>query len=43
MKKTFEVLAFAFTSRSSAGSLPLNIQTIFTCATGATMIASIAG
>ena len=27
MKKTFEVLAFAFTSRSSAGSLPLNIQT----------------
>jgi L-cystine uptake protein TcyP (sodium:dicarboxylate symporter family) len=28
MKKTFEVLAFAFTSRSSAGSLPLNIQTL---------------
>ncbi|WP_181302105.1 L-cystine transporter [Staphylococcus pasteuri] len=27
MKKTFEVLVFAFTSRSSAGALPLNIQT----------------
>ena len=27
VKKTLEVLIFAFTSRSSAGSLPLNIQT----------------
>ncbi|MGM0750899.1 MAG: L-cystine transporter [Bacillota bacterium] len=27
MKKVFPVLAFAFTSRSSAGTLPLNIQT----------------
>lgn len=27
MKKTFEVMVFAFTSRSSAGALPLNIQT----------------
>ncbi|MBO1199313.1 L-cystine transporter [Staphylococcus simiae] len=27
MKKTLEVLIFAFTSRSSAGSLPLNVQT----------------
>ncbi|BGE83495.1 L-cystine transporter [Staphylococcus petrasii] len=27
VKKTFEVLIFAFTSRSSAGALPLNIQT----------------
>ena len=25
--KTFEVMVFAFTSRSSAGALPLNIQT----------------
>lgn len=27
VKKTLEVLLFAFTSRSSAGSLPLNVQT----------------
>ncbi|MBE5662506.1 L-cystine transporter [Staphylococcus sp. SS21] len=27
VKKTLEVLIFAFTSRSSAGSLPLNVQT----------------
>ncbi|GGG96795.1 L-cystine transporter [Staphylococcus pragensis] len=27
VKKTFEVLIFSFTSRSSAGALPLNIQT----------------
>ena len=27
VKKTLEVLIFAFTSRSSAGALPLNIQT----------------
>ena len=27
MKKTIEVLIFAFTSRSSAGALPLNVQT----------------
>lgn len=27
VKKTLEILIFAFTSRSSAGSLPLNIQT----------------
>ncbi|WP_145429967.1 cation:dicarboxylate symporter family transporter, partial [Staphylococcus hominis] len=27
VKKTIEVLIFAFTSRSSAGALPLNVQT----------------
>ena len=27
VKKTLEILIFAFTSRSSAGSLPLNVQT----------------
>ena len=27
MSKTLEVLIFAFTSRSSAGALPLNVQT----------------
>ncbi|MGT2356743.1 cation:dicarboxylate symporter family transporter [Staphylococcus aureus] len=27
VKKTLEVLIFAFTSRSSAGALPLNVQT----------------